>query len=146
MEHNSSRSSLVVWLSPAGAIVILICFFLPWLEVHCSGKKIIGSGFAFAQKAAPLWLIPAFAILVLLLFVWHRKGLSLKWFKIFLVSLAAMGILMLVFTYISIEQKLSGFIVRRITSHQIKNGLIGTVVGFVLIVISAVSLRTSRKS
>ncbi|HEX9972028.1 MAG TPA: hypothetical protein VGD14_08160 [bacterium] len=146
IQNKFSRRSLLSWLSPAGATLILFCFFLPWLEVHCSGKKIIGSGFDFAQKAAPLWLIPAFAMLVLLLFVWYWKGLSLKWFKIFLVSLAAMGILMLVFTYISIEQKLSGFIVRRITSHQIKNGLIGTVVGFVLIVISAVGLRTSRKS
>lgn len=129
-----------------GATLILICFFLPWLEVHCSGKKIIGSGLTFAQKAAPLWLIPAFAILVLLLFVWYWKGLSLNWFKILLVSLAALGIVMLVFTYIAIEQKLSGFVVRRITSHQIKSGLIGTAIGFVLIIISAIGLRTSRKT
>jgi len=145
MEPNSSRSSLLAWLSPAGAIIILVCFFLPWLEVSCSGKKIIGSGLTFAQKAAPLWLIPAFAILVLLLFIWYWKGLSLNWFKILLMSLAVLGILMLIFTYISIEQKLSGFVVRRITSHQIKGGLMGTAVGFVLVILSALGVRTARK-
>jgi hypothetical protein len=145
MEHNSSRSSLLAWLSPAGAAIILICFFLPWLEVHCSGKKIIGSGMTFAQQATPLWLIPAFAILVLLLFLWYWKGLSLTWFKVLLVSLAVLGILMLVFTYISIEQKLNGFVVKRITSHQIKTGLIGTAIGFILVIVSALGLRTSRR-
>ena len=144
MDHNSSKSALVAWLSPAGAAIILICFFLPWLEVSCSGKKIIGSGLTFAQKAAPLWLIPAFAVLVLLLFIWYWKGLSLTWFKVLLVSLAALGIMMLVFTYISIEQKLSGFIVKRITSHQIKGGLVGTAIGFVLIIVSALGVRTTR--
>ena len=143
--NNSSKSGLLVWLSPAGAILILICFFLPWLEVSCSGKKIIGSGLTFAQKAAPLWLIPAFAILVLLLSVWYWKGLSLNWFKILSVILAVLGILMLVFTYISIEQKLSGFVVKRITSHQIKSGIIGTAIGFLLVIASALGLRTSRK-
>ena len=143
--NNSSKSGLLLWLSPAGATLILICFFLPWLEVSCSGKKIIGSGLTFAQKAAPLWLIPAFAILVLLLSVWYWKGLSLNWFKILSVILAVLGILMLIFTYISIEQKLSGFVVKRITSHQIKSGIIGTAIGFLLVIASALGLRTSRK-
>ena len=144
--NNSSKSGLLVWLSPAGAILILICFFLPWLEVSCSGKKIIGSGLTFAQKAAPLWLIPAFAILVLLLSVWYWKGLSLNWFKILSVILAVLGIVMLVFTYISIEQKLSGFVVKRITSHQIRSGIIGTAIGFLLVIASALGLRTSREN
>lgn len=145
MNNGSSRSSLLAWLSPAGAVIILVCFFLPWLEVSCNGKKIIGSGLYFAQKAAPLWLIPAFAVLVLLLFIWYWKGLSLNWFKILLMTLAALGILMLVFTYIAIEQKLSGFVVRKITSHEIKSGLIGTGIGFVLIILSALGVRAIRK-
>ena len=144
--NNSSKGGLFVWLSPAGATLILICFFLPWLEVSCSGKKIIGSGLTFAQKAAPLWLIPVFAILVLLLSVWYWKGLSLNWFKILSVILAVLGIVMLVFTYISIEQKLSGFVVKRITSHQIRSGIIGTAIGFVLVIASALGLRTSREN
>lgn len=143
---SDSKISFLPWLTPAGALVILICFFLPWLEVHCSGKKIIGSGFTFAQEAVPLWLIPLFAVLALLLFFWYLKGLSLKWFKILLVSLAGLGILMMIFTYISIEQKLSGFLVRRITSHQIKSGLIGTVIGFLLIILSAFGIRAPKSS
>lgn len=142
---DSIRPNLAIWLSPAGAILILICFLLPWLEVSCSGKKIIGSGLFFAQKAAPLWLIPTFAVLVLLLFFWYRKGLPLGWFRAFLMTLAALGILMVVFTYISIEQKLGGFMVKRITSHEIKGGLIGTGVGFLLVILSALGMRAQKK-
>jgi hypothetical protein len=145
LNTNSNRNCLAVWLSPAGAFIILVCFFLPWLEVSCSGKKIIGSGLYFAQKAAPLWLIPAFAVLVLLLFIWYRRGLSLAWFKVLLITLAALGIVMLVFTYISIEQKLSAFVVKRITSHQIKGGLIGTWIGFVLVILSALGVRATQR-
>ncbi len=145
LENSSTKNTLAAWLSPAGAALILVCFFLPWLEVHCSGKKIIGSGLFFAQKAAPLWLIPAFAVLVILFFILHRKGLSLTWFKILIMGLAALGIVMLVFTYMTIEQKLSGFIVKRITNYQIKSGLFGTAIGFLLVIISALGMRTARK-
>ncbi len=142
---EASRTNLAIWLSPAGAIIILVCFFLPWLEVSCSGKKIIGSGFAFAQKAAPLWLIPAIAMLVLLLFFWQRSGLPLSLFKSLLIILAGLGIGLLVVTYISVEQKLDGFFLKRITSHQIKTGLIGTAVGFVMVFLSALWVRRSRR-
>lgn len=144
-KNEASRSNLAIWLSLTGAIVILACFFLPWLEVSGSGKKIIGSGFTFAQQAAPLWLIPAIAMLILLLFVWQRSGLPLSLFKGLLLILAGLGIAMLVVTYISVEQKLGGFFVKRITSHQIKTGLIGTAVGFVLVFLSAIWARKSRR-
>jgi len=143
---KSFREFFLPWLSPAGAILVLICFFLPWLEVRCSGKKIIGSGLAFANKAFPLWAIPMFALLIILLFVWYQKGLSLKWFKIGSIVLASFGLSMMILTYIGIEKKLNGFIVRKIASHQIKVGLIGTVIGFIFIILSALAIKTYKIS
>ena len=140
------REYFLPWLSPAGAILILICFFLPWLEVRCSGKKIIGSGFTFADKAFPLWLIPIFAFFIILLFFWYQKGLPLKWFKIGTILFASLGLIMMILTYIAMEQKLSGFIIRKITSHQIKVGLIGTVFGFVFMILTAFGIKRKKTS
>jgi len=142
---SSFREYFIGWLSPSGAILILTCFFLPWLEVRCSGKKIIGSGLTFANQAFPLWSIPILALVVILLFIWYQRGLPLKWFRIGSIVSASFGLFIMVLTYIGIEKKLSGFIIRKITSHQIKIGLIGTVIGFVLVIISSL-LSKNRKT
>ena len=134
---TQKKSLLLSWLSPAGAFIVLISFFLPWLEVHCSGKKILGSGFTFANKEFLLWFIPISALLVILLYVLYRRGLSSGWYKTGVILLAGLGVAMLMLVYFSIEQKMSGFIVKLITNHQIKIGLISTLVGFLLIFISS---------
>lgn len=135
--QNSFRSLILPWFSPAGAVLVIICFFLPWLEVRCSGKKIIGSGLTFANKAFPLWAILVFAVIVLLLFVWLKRGLSLKWFKLGTIFSASFGLFMMILTYWGIEKKLSGFFVRKIINHEVKIGLIGTLIGFIVTIIAA---------
>ena len=130
------RVSLLPFLSPSGLLIVLICFFIPWLEVKCSGKKIIGSGLTFAQEEAALWLIPIFALLGLIIFFWYKKGLSIKKYKIGSILSACLGLFMMIAIYISIEQKLNGFIIKRITNYQIKFGLIATIFGFLLTIFS----------
>ena len=143
-QNGPLKKSILPWLSPAGAFIILICFFLPWLEVKCSGKKILGTGFTFANEATPLWLIPIIALLVMLLYILYRNGLSLNWYRIGNLIAAGLGIVMMVLTYISIEQKLSGFFIKRITSYQIKFGLPGTLIGLLLIFVSPLLLKNKR--
>ena len=49
------------------AAFVLICFFLPWLQVSCLGLKDSASGFDLARKDDPeLWLMLAAMLLVLL--------------------------------------------------------------------------------
>lgn len=137
-EQNKFKSLIVPWLSPAGALMVLVCFFVPWLEVRCSGKKIIGSGFSFAADEFLLWLIPVCALLTLIVFWWLRNRTSVIGLKIGLITTAALGILMMVMTYLSIEQKMSGFIVRTLTNYHIKPGLLGTILGFIIIIAAAI--------
>ena len=43
----------------SAAIVVLVCFFLPWIQVSCAGAKDTLSGLDLArQDDALLWLIP----------------------------------------------------------------------------------------
>jgi hypothetical protein len=50
----------------SAAIIVLICFFLPWVQVSCGGEKESLSGFSLArQDDALLWLIPLLMCAVL---------------------------------------------------------------------------------
>ena len=49
------------------AAFVIICFFMPWVELSCVGLRDSVSGFDLARNSSPLWLIPAFMLAVILL-------------------------------------------------------------------------------
>src|SRR6266516_1543092 len=52
----------------SAAAIVLICFFLPWVQVSCGGEKDSLSGFDLArQNEKLLWLIPVLMIALLAL-------------------------------------------------------------------------------
>ena len=56
----------------SAAIIVLVCFFLPWVQVSCAGAKDTLSGLSLArQDDALLWLIPL-AMCAVLVFVLLR--------------------------------------------------------------------------
>ena len=58
------------------AIIVLICFFLPWIQVSCGATRETASGLDLARDGSNvLWLIPLLMIAVLLIgsaSVWKR--------------------------------------------------------------------------
>ena len=43
----------------SAAIIVLVCFFLPWVQMSCAGAKATSSGLNLARHDdALLWLIP----------------------------------------------------------------------------------------
>lgn len=55
------------FISPSGAAIALICFFMPWIDVSCNafGSKVAGksaSGGDLARLDESLWLLPLLAI------------------------------------------------------------------------------------
>jgi hypothetical protein len=63
-------------LTVSAAVIVLICFFLPWVQVSCAGIRDTASGFDLARDGhGQLWLVPLLmsAIIVLgLSQVWKR--------------------------------------------------------------------------
>jgi hypothetical protein len=62
------------------ALIVLICFFLPWIQVSCGATKDTASGIDLARDGnGALWLIPLLmlALLFFALRVWkERRELS----------------------------------------------------------------------
>ena len=55
-------------VSLSAAIFVVICFFLPWVQVSCGGIKDSASGFDLARGGnSVLWLIPCLMLVVVLL-------------------------------------------------------------------------------
>ena len=56
----------------SAAVIVLVCFFLPWVQVSCAGAKDTLSGLNLArQDDALLWLVPL-AMCAVLVFVLLR--------------------------------------------------------------------------
>jgi hypothetical protein len=52
----------------SAAIIVLVCFFLPWVQVSCAGAQDTLSGLDLARNDhALLWLIPALMAALILL-------------------------------------------------------------------------------
>jgi hypothetical protein len=58
----------------SAAAFVLICFFLPWVQVSCAGVKDSESGFHLARAGdSALWFIPLFMFAVIVI------GLTRAW-------------------------------------------------------------------
>jgi hypothetical protein len=58
------------------ALIVLICFFLPWIQVSCGATKQTASGIDLARDSSgALWLIPLLmlVLLFLVLRVWKER-------------------------------------------------------------------------
>jgi predicted branched-subunit amino acid permease len=56
----------------SAAIIVLVCFFMPWVQVSCAGAKDSLSGLSLARQEDPLlWLIPL-AMCAVLIFILLR--------------------------------------------------------------------------
>ena len=50
-------------ISISAALIVIVCFFLPWIQVSCAGAKDTISGVNLAREHHMLWLIPVLMIL-----------------------------------------------------------------------------------
>lgn len=58
----------------SAAFIVLVCFFLPWVQVSCAGARDTLSGFGLARNdRALLWLIPLLMLAVLVLGLLHAR-------------------------------------------------------------------------
>lgn len=59
----------------SAAIIIFVCFFLPWEQVSCGGAKDALNGWDLARHDHPLlWLIPLLMLAVLVVGLIRRQG------------------------------------------------------------------------
>src|SRR5262245_14709234 len=79
------------YLNLSAALIALICFFMPWVQVSCGGVKETMSGLDLARDGhSSLWFVPVFMSGVALLGIvraWRRSA------RLFAVAGAACGLI-----------------------------------------------------
>jgi len=59
----------------SAALIVLVCFFLPWEQVSCGGAKDNLSGFDLARHdQGLLWLVPLLMLAVIVVAVLRRRN------------------------------------------------------------------------
>ena len=79
-------------LTVSAAVFVIICFFLPWVQVSCAGFKDSASGFDLARDEGELWLAPLLMLAVVLLGVmrvWKKTPAMLTLVSVFAGALSA---------------------------------------------------------
>lgn len=119
------------FLSPAGAGIVIICFFLPWLRVSCGAKKITlaGSdlgGVFYVVLGAAVLMLTAFVALTII----GRSGLS----RLICLSgsVIALGIIVYKSIQVALDPEIPFYIPERMIGFELKTGAIGTIAGLIL--------------
>jgi asparagine N-glycosylation enzyme membrane subunit Stt3 len=63
-------------IATTAALIVLICFFMPWVQVSCGGTRDTASGVDLARGGSgALWLIPLLMLVVLFLGIkaWNER-------------------------------------------------------------------------
>jgi hypothetical protein len=130
--------------SPAGAGIILICFFLPWVRVSCGGKNVTLSG---AKIGGIFWAIIALAGIMLTAYLYFKFQKSAHKSRfIFLVgAVISIGIIAYQTIKVMLFPDIPFYIPSALINFRIKPGAWGTLVGLILILASAPYIRTSHK-
>jgi hypothetical protein len=128
------------FISPTGAVLALICFFLPWGRFSCTGVNRTLTG---AQIGGPLWIVFAAAVAMLLAIAAHallRWPRQVRWVVV-LCSLLALGVILLKQISFARGQE-TGFGRVRATAVgvHVRPGGAGTVLGLVVALAGSVGL------
>lgn len=143
IQKEFAVSTYHTYLSPVGALLAAVCFFLPWVEFKCAGMRDTASG---SQIGGLLWIVFISAIVVIGAFFYFREQKQLDKAKRPILISSIVGIATLLLRYITfLSSKVIEYrgeeIPLKYIDYSIQFGAIGTLIGLIL---SSVGVRYLR--
>lgn len=142
---SQNKEDKKVLLTPAGAIIALICFFLPWVKVSCARTT---KSFSGLEIGGIFWLVLVSTLAIIVAFFYFRSQKQLEKARpvALLSSIVALAVIFIRYLSLAWEQK---SVVAKAGSKAIdctiQVGAIGTVIGFVVAVTGSVFLKTRAR-
>ena len=124
-------------LTPAGAGLSTISFFLPWVSFSCSGIERNASGYDLASQSSEYWIVLIGAAFILGLYLAFQKSEDKKQVKVGTIAISVISIGVMIYGYVKSEiiGFDSGFGTKIKGSDiglSVQLGAISTVIGFIL--------------
>lgn len=100
------KSTLSHFLTPAGAFIAILAFFLPWVRMSCAGQMYKATGFQMAKSDNLYWVVFAGAVLILLAYFYLRSRWDLGKVKKIVVGSALAGLGILLYKYFDFKSSM----------------------------------------
>jgi hypothetical protein len=142
---SENREDKKIFLTPAGAMIALICFFLPWVKISC-GKTT--RSFSGPDIGGIFWLVLIAALVMVLAFFYFRRKNQLKITKYVAILGSIMALLAIIVKYISLVYGQNSIWIKAGTKairFKVQIGAVGTLFGLVLVIIGVVYMKTQIK-
>lgn len=134
-----------LFLSPGGAVVALICFFLPWVKFSCTkGMEETASG---ADLGGVFWLVFVAAILILLAFLYFKSTGAVERAKpiVLLSGIGALAVVLFKYLRFAAGTKTEfGTIRPEDIGLTIQFGFVGTIFGLLIALVGTPFLKSQQ--
>jgi glucan phosphoethanolaminetransferase (alkaline phosphatase superfamily) len=133
------------FLTPAGAMIALICFFLPWVKISCGRST---KSFSGPDIGGIFWLVLIAALVMVIAFFYFRRKNQPEKSKYVAIIGSIMALLAIIVRYISLVYGQNGIWVKAGTKavrFKVQMGAIGTIFGLILVITGAVFIETHNK-
>jgi uncharacterized membrane protein (DUF485 family) len=137
---SQNKEDKQVLLTPAGAILALICFFLPWVKVSCARTT---KSFSGPEIGGIFWLVLVSALAIIVAFFYFRSQKQLEKSRpvAILSSIVALAVIFIRYISLAWEQKsMFAKAGSKVIDCTIQVGAIGTIIGFILAIAGSVFL------
>lgn len=127
LRFKSFLATLVVLF---GSVLVLVCFFQPWVEASLLVKTIKLSGLDLANKSAMILLVPLLAAATGILMSLFLLKNQLP-YRIFALIFSLLGLILVILIFVQMSREIANW-VAKITRFQYKPGIIGVLCGFLI--------------
>ncbi len=134
------QSPLLSFISPSGAGLALLCFFLPWMEVSCVGQTKSISG---ADIGGEFWVVFIAAMIVLGTYLYFSNIKMLSKAKPIIIVSSLVGIGFLAFKFWKVNSGIdTGFGKMTLSDigFKLQLGGFGTIIGFIMALVGGMDL------
>jgi Ca2+/Na+ antiporter len=142
---SENKEDKRIFLTPAGAMIALICFFLPWVKISCGRTT---KSFSGPDIGGIFWLVLIAALVMVLAFFYFRRKNQPQKSKYVAILGTIMALLAVIVRYVSLVYGQNSIWVKAGTKavrFKVQMGAIGTLFGLVLVMIGAVLMKTHIK-
>ena len=124
-----------IFLTPAGAGIAVICFFLPWVRVSCGTVTVEASG---ARIGGIFWAVFAVAIAIFVTFFFFWKIRRLLKIKLPVIIGAVFSITILFYKFFDAFGRNAADINLSDLGGAVRYGAVGEVLGFLAVIVGII--------
>lgn len=134
-----------IFLTPAGAMIALICFFLPWVKISCGRTT---KSFSGPDIGGIFWLVLIAALVMVAAFFYFRIKNQPEKSKYVAILGSIMALLSILIKYVCVAYGQNNLWVQAGTKavrFKVQIGAIGTLFGLVLVMVGVALTKTRNK-